>query len=76
MATAQTLDRLTHLHARGSLLRNELEAMAAECCTLLGVDPESESIDRDWCDEIVFHGTAPTLVIQRIEANRESTGNL
>lgn len=76
MHSTQTIDRLTHLQIRSSLLRNELEAMAAECCKLLGVDPESESIDRDWCDEIVFHGTAPILVIQRIEANRESTRNL
>lgn len=50
--------------------RERMEAAAAQCCEILGVDPHEDSIPRDWCNEIVYHGTDPALVIQRINQFR------
>jgi len=70
-------ERLTHIHARAKLMRNELEAMAAECCMILGVDPDRDSYERDLCNEIVLHGFEPETVIQKLkELRSESASNL
>lgn len=73
MSDGQKLDRLIHLHARGRQLHEQLEAVAAECCDVMGVDPSSDTIERDWCDEIALHGTDPTTVFNRVMSLRRVT---
>lgn len=60
------VDRLRQIANRAAWIREQQEAMAAECCLACCVDPNSESIERDWCEEIVYHGTSPDVVINRL----------
>lgn len=64
------MERLRHLHAKAKQLYDQLDAMAGECCELMGVDPESNSNDADRCRDIIFHGTAPDFVRAQLEAKR------
>lgn len=65
-------DRLRTIHLRAIQLNEELEHLAAESCRLNHVDPESEGIERDWCDEIVFHRTPPAVTANRLARRRRA----
>ncbi len=64
------LARLQHCHAMGVHYREQMEAMAAECCQIFDIDPKSDSVERDWCDEIVTGGRDPHEVYAMIIGHR------
>lgn len=68
--TVDIVRKLQACHVKAKQLNEQLEALAAECCRVLLVDPERESIERDWCEEIVYHGADPALVYSRIKSSR------
>lgn len=65
-----TIDRLEHLYTLAYQHRERMEAEAAECCQLFGVDPDEDSLEADWCREIIYQGTDVMVVLDRIEALR------
>jgi len=64
------LNRLNYHKLMGVYHRERLEAHAARCCEEFGVDPNADSVERDWCNEIVYHGTDPAIVVRSIENYR------
>jgi hypothetical protein len=70
VTTADIIRKLQAFHVKAKQLNEQMEALAAECCRVLLVDPERESIERDWCEEIVFHGADPAMVYSRIKSSR------
>jgi len=64
------IQELREIHLLGFSYREQTEAMAARVCEILGVDPTIDSTERDWCEEIVFHGIDPQIVVDRIEKLR------
>ena len=66
------LPRLKELHRKAYQMREQLEAIGDECCTLLGIDPSRMSTEADWCREIVEHGTAPEFTIAKLQAKQRS----
>ena len=70
MSPSEQLEKLTRLKLSGVRHHEIIEALCAEACVTLGVDPVTESTERDWCEEIVLHGTEPKIVIDRIVALR------
>lgn len=67
MSYADKIKRLQRLATTAAHYREQMEGLAAECCQVMGVDPESETVERDWFDEIVFHGTDPADVYSRLK---------
>lgn len=59
----ETIARLEHLHSLGFLYREQLEGAAAECCELLGIDPDYDTLEANWCKDIVEHGSEVSTVI-------------
>ena len=66
--TPEALQRLHQVRRLGFHYREQLSGLAAEACELLGVDSEEESARRDWCEEIVFHGTDVEVAAFRVLA--------
>ena len=54
---------LQHHLTMGIYHRERIEAAAARCCEILGVDPREDCIERDWANQIAMHGTDPATVI-------------
>jgi hypothetical protein len=71
--TQQQIDNLRRLHLLGFTYREQLEAMVNEACTTLGVDPESDLAEQNWCSEIILHGTDPQIVIDRLATLRNQS---
>lgn len=71
----ETLARLEHLYSLGVYYREQMEAAEAECCELMGFDPEYDSIESGWAREIVAFGVPVSTTIERIDDLRreEST---
>ena len=65
------LAELQRLRILGAHYREQMAGAAAQCCELLGVDPDDDSVMRDWCDEIVLHGADPQMAIDRIHKHRQ-----
>jgi hypothetical protein len=65
-------DRLNSIYLLGFKIREQQEAAVVAACTALGVDPDTDSTERDWCSEIVLHGTNPNIVIDRLQQLKES----
>ena len=59
----------------GFTYREQMEAMVAEACTILGVDPNSDLAEQNWCSEIILHGTDPQLVIDRLSQLKTESEN-
>lgn len=71
MIGEQSIKRVRQCHERGFHFREQIEALIAECCQLLGIDPECCSNDRDLVAEIVTDGRSPDEVL-RILHNRRA----
>lgn len=65
-------DRLNSIYLLGFKIREQQEAAVSAACTALGVDPDADSTERDWCSEIVLHGVNPNIVIDRLQQLKES----
>jgi hypothetical protein len=70
--TASQMAQLQHHLTVGIYYREQVEAAAAECCRILGVNPNSDSVERDWASEIVLCGTDPQIVIEKINTRYRS----
>lgn len=66
----EALNRLQHLHSLGCHYRDQMEAAAEECCLLLGIDPELDTSEAHWAQDIVWNGMDPSVVIRIIDENR------
>ena len=64
--TEAGMARLEALRTIARFERRRLQRMATECCQILGIDPEAESLARDFAEEIVFHGAEPEEAIAKI----------
>ena len=65
------LDRLIRIRAAAGILREDMEELAAECCVNLGIDPTTDSVARDICEEIVLHGTPVEEVVAKLQRHLE-----
>ena len=65
--TETGLTMLGRIHIAASLERKTMVAMAMECAAILGIDPTTDSVARDICEEIVLHGTPVDEVIARLQ---------
>lgn len=63
-------NELKHIHALGIHYREQMEASAARCCEILGIDPEIDSVDRDFASDIVFNGTNPKDAITHLNQSQ------
>lgn len=64
--TKSNVDELQYRLTAGYRIREQMELHAQECCFVLGVNPHEDSIERDLCNQIVYHGMDPALVIERL----------
>ena len=69
--TQHGIDRLEDLGVRSRIARKVAERTCRECCEILGVDPTTESVARDICEEIVLHGTPVDEVIAKLQRHLE-----
>jgi len=67
----ETMRRLTHIRNRASMLRDELDAMADECCLLLDIDPRSQSVAADFARDIVDRGISVGHAIDQVARHRK-----
>jgi hypothetical protein len=70
--TPEGLNRLCGLAIIASLDRARLHRMAAECCEILNIDATTDTVARDICEEIVFHGTPVDEVVAKLQRHLAS----
>jgi hypothetical protein len=66
LITEGNLIELNSLHLKGMQLREQMEAMAARCSQILGVEDLEGSVCKDYAEEIVYAGTAPMEAIKNL----------
>jgi hypothetical protein len=69
--TEHKTTRLKRWHRIAADNRNWLAEAAAGCCEILGVDPTTDSVAKDICEEIVLHGTPVDEVIAKLQRHLE-----
>jgi hypothetical protein len=69
--TATAIRWLNDMHSDACETRGNLEEDAKECCSILGIDPTTDSVARDICEEIVLHGTPVDEVIAKLQRHLE-----
>ena len=62
------MNRLQGIHFKASQLRKQQDALAAEVCELCGIDPNADTLERDWCNEVVYDGKEPDLLMQQLQS--------
>jgi hypothetical protein len=62
---------LNILHGCGGVNRQLVEKMGRECCEILGIDPQADSVARDIAEEIVMHGTPVEEVVAKLQRHLE-----
>ena len=67
----ETIHRLEEISNKAAQLREQQEAMAAECCELLGCVPDSQQLDAEFASDIVYMGTPIGQVFDSIIQYRE-----
>ena len=67
----ETMRRLTHLRNRAAMIRDELDAMADECCILLDIDPRSHSVAADFARDIVDRGSTVGHAIDQVARHKK-----
>ena len=72
IVTPEGFKRLQTIYVRAANWQTELESYAAECCEILGVDPDGSSLARDFAEEIVLQGIPPMHAIERLRAHAEA----
>jgi hypothetical protein len=63
--------RLEAMRGMASLFRELTGQGATNCCEILGIDPTTDSVARDICEEIVLHGTPVDEVIAKLQRHLE-----
>ena len=69
--TREATNELQCLHQSGRTLSRKLSRFAKECCSILGIDPTTDSVARDICEEIVLHGTPVDEVVAKLKKHLE-----
>jgi hypothetical protein len=69
--TTDAIKQLDILHHCGDFNRKAQDRMCKECCTILGIDPTTDTIARDIAEEIVLHGTPVEEVIAKLQRHLE-----
>lgn len=69
------IDELNYFRTMGRYHHEQLESFAASACQVIGVNPDAETMERDWCNEIVYHAQDPLNAINQINARREQLVN-
>jgi hypothetical protein len=59
--------RLQSIRIVAEILQETLGNLSAECCEILGINPTTDSVARDICEEIVLHGTPVDEVIAKLQ---------
>jgi hypothetical protein len=67
----ETMRRLTHIRNRAAMIRDELDAMADECCLLLDIDPRSQGVAADFARDIVDRGISVGHAIDQVARHRK-----
>lgn len=67
----RTIERLEGISNKAAQLREQMEALAAETCELLGCDVEGAEVDTDYATEIVYMGTPIGTALDSIITYRE-----
>jgi hypothetical protein len=67
----ETMRRLTHIRNRAAMIRDELDAMADECCVLLDIDPRSQGVAADFARDIVDRGISVGHAIDQVARHRK-----
>jgi hypothetical protein len=70
----QTIQRLEEIANKAAYHREQQEALAVECCELLGCDATGQEIDTDYACEIVYMGSPIGEALDNIITYREMRG--
>lgn len=71
--TEAGLQRLGSIHTFSVILQGSLGKVATECCEILGIDPTTDSVAKDICEEIVLHGTPVAEAIAKLQKHLEQS---
>jgi hypothetical protein len=69
--TPAGLNNLENLRAAGRIVYSRLTDLASQACEVLGINPTTDSVARDICEEIVLHGTPVDEVIAKLQRHLE-----
>jgi hypothetical protein len=69
--TATDKSRLEKLRGDAVWLHHRINHMATECCEILGIDPNADSVAKDIAEEIVLHGTPVDEVVAKLRRHLE-----
>ena len=69
--TEEKIWYLGRLHSAGRNAHQWILELAASSCKTLGIDPTTDSVARDICEEIVLHGTPVEEVIAKLQRHLE-----
>ena len=73
--TESGIGQLHGMRAYAEYMRSTVNEMAVQCCESLGIDPRADSVAKDICEEIVFHGTDVDVVIAKLQRHLASREN-
>ncbi len=67
--TEAGIKRLNERRRNAELLKGVVSSYASECCEILGIDPTTDSLAKDFAEEIVLSGTPVDEAIRNIQAH-------
>jgi hypothetical protein len=71
--TPEAIDQLERHRNYAGWLRSQICKQAKKCCLQFRIDPETDSVAKDICEEIVLHGTPVDEVIAKLQRHLEAT---
>ena len=69
--TREAITELHSCHATANWLREKMSRETRRCCECFGIDPTTDTIARDICEEIVLHGTPVDEVVAKLQRHLE-----
>jgi hypothetical protein len=69
--TEPGIGQLHAMRAYAEYMRSTINEMAVQCVYILGIDPTTDTIARDICEEIVLHGTPVEEVVAKLQRHLE-----
>ena len=71
MKTKQhTIGQLIQLQLKARALTEQVEALAVQCCSILGVNPDMDTNRRDDAQSVIFQWEDPEVVYEKIWGSR------
>jgi hypothetical protein len=67
-----SVQRLRELTAFAAWHREQLEGELQELCEAVGTHANDETLEREWCIEVIYHGLPLDELLSRIDRLKES----